>query len=68
MTKENGINLFKLIIKNNGRPSTKELINTFGTTLGTEISRRLYIADFAVYTNEKLVTMATTALKKFGGR
>lgn len=65
MTKETGLKLFKMIITNNGRPSSKELEKEFGMREGREISRQLYLATFATYTDEKLVELAKVAYKKF---
>ena len=63
MTRNEGKNFFNLIIKANGKPDEKKLQEYFPSDF-KELVRRLYLADFAVYTNEQLVNMAKKALSK----
>ena len=64
LKKSECIAFFKMIIDNNGRPSTKQLVDRFGYIIGHEMSRRLYLGDYALYTSEQLVNVASVALER----
>lgn len=64
MNKEKCINLYKLIIREAGRPNERILMEYFSTNEAMEISRQLNIGKLAIFSDKQLTQFAKTALQK----